>query len=89
MMARVFVTLRREVLDPQGAAVQRGLQRLGFESVADVRVGKYLEIQLGDVKNRAAAEAQVRAMCEKMLVNPVMEEFSFELEAADAGTSEA
>ncbi len=78
IQARVYVTLKREVLDPQGDAVRRALGTLGF--VADsVRVGKFIEISV-DTEDRASAEHDLRAMCEKLLTNPVIEDFRFELD---------
>jgi phosphoribosylformylglycinamidine synthase subunit PurS len=79
MKAKVYVTLKQEVLDPQGDAVRRALGTLGFEGLRSVRVGKLIEIELGDVP-REAAERDLRAMCEKLLANPVIEDFRFELE---------
>ena len=78
MLVKVFVTLKPGVLDPQGKAVQNSLQSLGFGSVQDVRVGKYLELQL-DVAVAADATEQVRRMCEKLLANPVIEDYRFEV----------
>lgn len=78
MRARVHVTLKREVLDPQGDAVRRALVSLGFESVRDVRVGKLVEIEI-EGTDRARAETELRAMCEKLLANAIIEEFAFEL----------
>ena len=75
--ARVFVTLKRGVLDPQGQAVARALSRLGFEEVKDARIGKYIELQLdGDA---ASARQRLTAMCEKLLANTVIEEYRIEL----------
>ncbi len=79
MKARVYVTLKEEVLDPQGDAVRRSLGSLGFEGVDRVRVGKLVELELGAV-DRSAAETELQAMCEKLLANPVIEDFRFELE---------
>jgi phosphoribosylformylglycinamidine synthase subunit PurS len=77
MVAKVYVTLKRGVLDPQGQAVARSLGRLGFEEVKDARIGKYIELQLdGD---RATAEARLKQMCEKLLANTVIEEYRFEI----------
>ncbi|MCH7699637.1 MAG: phosphoribosylformylglycinamidine synthase subunit PurS [Chloroflexi bacterium] len=76
--ARVYVTLKPTVNDPQGLTIRGGLHSLGFESVEDVRAGKYLEITLeGD--DKASAEKQVTEMCQKLLANPVIEDFRFEL----------
>jgi phosphoribosylformylglycinamidine synthase PurS subunit len=76
--AKIYVTLKREVLDPQGDAVKRALGALGFEGARDVRIGKLVEIDV-DRGDRAEVEGQVRAMCEKLLANPVIEDFRFEL----------
>lgn len=78
MKARVHVMLKDGVLDPQGEAVRHALGTLGFGSVSAVRQGKVIELDLaGD--DRAAAEAEVRAMCEKLLANTVIEKFSIEI----------
>jgi len=78
MTAKVYVTPKRGVLDPQGKAVQQALQTLGFAEVGDVRIGKYIEIQLQDA-SREQATARVREMCEKLLANQVIEDFRFEI----------
>ncbi len=79
MKATVYVTIKENVLDPQGNAVQGSLQTLGFSEVSKVRIGKYLELQL-DTTDRAEAEERVKAMCEKLLANTVVEDYRFELE---------
>ena len=78
-LARVYVTLKPAVNDPQGLAILGGLHNLGYSSVASVRAGKYLEVRL-DGQDRAAAERQVEEMTRRLLANPVIEEFRFELE---------
>jgi phosphoribosylformylglycinamidine synthase len=78
MKAKVHVTLKPGVLDPQGRAVQHALAALGFGGVNDVRQGKYLEIDLAK-SDRSKAEADLRAMCEKLLANTVIENYSIEL----------
>ena len=75
-LARVHVTLKLVVLDPQGEAVLHGLQQLGYQDVASVRVGKYLEITLA-AASQSDAEAAVRQMCERLLANPVIERYDF------------
>lgn len=78
MQARVFVTLKKEVLDPQGDAVHRALRSLGFDEVSSVRVGKLIELELaGDSKSQA--ETSLRGMCERLLANPVIEDATFEV----------
>lgn len=78
-LARVYVTLKPTVNDPQGLTIRGGLHSLGFESVQDVRAGKYIEITL-DAEDESEADAQVTEMCRKLLANPVIEDFRFELE---------
>jgi phosphoribosylformylglycinamidine synthase subunit PurS len=79
MKARIKITLKEGVLDPQGKAIANALGALGFEGVGDVRQGKYIEVELDDT-NRASAEETVKAMCEQLLANMVIENYSFELE---------
>ena len=78
-LAKVRVTLKPTVNDPQGLAVKGGLHSLGFTTVDEVRVGKYLELRLRAEDEQAAA-ALVDAMGRKLLANPVIEAFTFELE---------
>jgi phosphoribosylformylglycinamidine synthase subunit PurS len=78
-LAKVYVTLKPLVNDPQGRTVRGGLKNLGFTSVEDVRVGKYLEIRINEPE-RTKAEALVSQMCRELLANPVIEDFRFELE---------
>lgn len=77
MKANIYVTLKREVLDPQGDAVKRALNSLDLGSVNDVRVGKLIEVELGTA-DRYEAETQLRAMCERLLANPVIEDYRYE-----------
>jgi phosphoribosylformylglycinamidine synthase len=79
ILARVYVTPKRGILDPQGKAVQHSLHTLGFVEVSDVKVGKYIELRLRD-GGRDAANARVREMCERLLANGVIEDFRVELE---------
>ena len=78
MKARIVVTLKNGILDPQGRAVQHSLHTLGFSSVDEVRIGKFLEMDL-DESEREAAEVKIRSMCEKLLANPVIENYRYEL----------
>lgn len=80
MNARVFVTLKPSVLDPQGQAVQRALGGLGFSEVEGVRVGKYFEVRLGE-GNREKALARLDEMCRRLLANTVIEDYRIELVA--------
>lgn len=75
-LARIQVTLKPVVLDPQGEAVMHGLRQLGYTNVSGVRVGKYLEVSLA-AGNQAAAEDAVRQMCDRLLANPVIERYDF------------
>lgn len=77
-LAKVHVTLKPVVLDPQGQAVQGGLRTLGFDTVQSVRAGKYLEIKL-EAPDRHEAERLVNEMCVKLLANPVIEEYRLEV----------
>jgi phosphoribosylformylglycinamidine synthase PurS subunit len=76
--ARVTVYPRSEVLDPQGKAIRQALERIGFEEVQDVRAGKSFEIALA-VDDAAQAEAVLRQMCDKLLANPVVEDYQVEV----------
>jgi phosphoribosylformylglycinamidine synthase subunit PurS len=78
MKARVHVTLKAGVLDPQGAAIQQALGNLGFAGVSDVRQGKYIVLELAET-DRSKAESAVKAMCEKLLANTVIENYQIEL----------
>lgn len=78
MKARVHVTLKTGVLDPQGEAVRHSLGALGFEGVGEVRIGKVIELDVAET-DRAAAEARVREMCEKLLANTVIENYAVEI----------
>jgi len=77
--ARIYVTLKQGILDPQGNAVQGALASLGYQNVEEVRVGKYLVLSLAH-SDRAEAEKEVREMCARLLVNPVIEDYTFELQ---------
>ncbi len=78
-LARVYVTLKPTVNDPQGLTICGALHSLGFADVESVRAGKYLEVSLA-AKSRAQAEKQLAEMCRNLLANPVIEDYRFELE---------
>ncbi len=80
MKARIKVTLKNGVLDPQGKAIENALGALGFEGVDEVRQGKYIELDIAGT-DEAAARAKIEAMCEKLLANTVIENYAFELES--------
>ena len=79
-LAKVYIRLKPSVNDPQGLTIRGGLRQLGFESVTDVRAGKYMEIRL-TAADAADAQAQVAAMCDRLLANPVIEDYSFDVGA--------
>lgn len=78
MKATVTVRLRSGVLDPQGVAVRSALSSLGFEGVGSARVGKVIELELA-TEDEAEARKMLEQMCARLLANPVMEEYAFEL----------
>jgi phosphoribosylformylglycinamidine synthase len=81
MKALITIELKPSVLDPQGKAIQHSLSSLGFAGVEDVRVGKLFKIVLADIgQSRADVESQVRQMCERLLANTVIENFSYTFE---------
>jgi|TARA_B100001167_G_scaffold129188_1_gene80920 phosphoribosylformylglycinamidine synthase len=79
-LAKIHVLLKPTVNDPQGLTIARALGRLGFDAVDAVRAGKYFEVQIQG-SDEATAEQDVKAMCEKLLSNPVIETFTYELES--------
>jgi len=78
MKARIKITLKTGVLDPQGKAIQNALGGLGIAGVVDVRQGKYIEVDLAET-DRARAEAAVERMCKELLANTVIENYSYEI----------
>lgn len=80
MKARIHITLKNGVLDPQGKAVQNALGSLGFDGVGDVRQGKYMEIELSET-DPDKAEKTVEQMCQKLLANTVIENYTIKIEA--------
>ncbi len=79
MRVKVFISLKQGVLDPQGKAVERSLHALGYGEVQDVRMGKYLEFDMS-ASSRETAEVRIREMCDKLLANPVIEDYRFEIQ---------
>ena len=77
-LAKVYIKLKPSVNDPQGLTIRGGLHQLGFDGVADVRAGKYMEIRL-DGDDADTARRHVEAMCDQLLANPIIEEYSFEI----------
>jgi phosphoribosylformylglycinamidine synthase PurS subunit len=83
-LAKVYVTLKPTVNDPQGLTIKGALHTLGFKAVEDVRAGKYIEIKIQET-NHDKAKSEVQEMCKKLLANPVIENFRFELEQVKPG----
>jgi phosphoribosylformylglycinamidine synthase len=78
MKAKIFVTLKNGILDPQGRAIQQSLHTLGFSTVEDVRMGKFIELDLNET-DTMSAENTIKSMCEKLLANTVIEDYRFEI----------
>jgi len=78
MRVKIFVSLKNGVLDPQGKAIERSLHTFGYNEVRDLRMGKFLELEV-DAPSRENAEARIREMCDKLLANPVIEDYRFEI----------
>ncbi len=80
MKAKIHVTLKQGILDPQGKAIEHALDSLGFKNASNVRVGKYMELDLKET-DKAKAEVTVKSMCDKLLANTIIEEYRYELTA--------
>lgn len=80
MKAKVYVTLKKGVLDPQGKAVMGALKSMDFNEVSDVRVGKFMELELDGGRTREEEEERLKVMCEKLLANTVIENYRIEIE---------
>jgi phosphoribosylformylglycinamidine synthase subunit PurS len=74
----IYVTFKKSVLDPQGRAVQHALHSLGFKEVAEVRVGRFVQLQV-EAKNKKELKKRVDKMCHQLLSNPVIEDYTFEI----------
>lgn len=81
-VVRIEIKLKESILDPQGQAVKGGLTSLGYKNVVDVHVGKYLELVIEGSKEQDEVERQVVEMCQRLLANPVIEDYSFQVESA-------
>ena len=79
MLARIHITLKKDVLDPQGKVIANSLSNLGFEGIQSVRQGKYIEIML-DGDDKISATTKLNEMCEKLLANLVIEDYSVEID---------
>ncbi|HLG15378.1 MAG TPA: phosphoribosylformylglycinamidine synthase subunit PurS [Blastocatellia bacterium] len=81
MKARIYVTLKPSVLDPQGKAIHHAVETIGFRAIQDVRQGKYFEVTLDGALSRDEARAEVERMARDVLANPVIEEYRVELDS--------
>lgn len=79
MKAKIIITPKKAVLDPQGKTVQSALAHMGYTEVGDVHVGKYIEIELTGA-DKSTAQTQINDACHKILSNPVIEDYRFEIE---------
>ena len=79
MLGKIYITLKKDVLDPQGSVIANSLKSLGFDNVEDVRQGKFIEIKLSN-KNKNDAQKQLSEMCDKLLANLVIEDYKIEIE---------
>lgn len=76
--SKIKISIRKNILDPQGKAVEHSLKSLGFDSIVDTRIGKYIELKI-DAPTKEEAEKVSHEACSKLLANPVMEDYSFEI----------
>ena len=77
--AKVYVSLKKGLADPQGSTIKEALESLGYRNLSEVRFGKYIEVRL-KVKDKKKAEQKLKEMCGKLLVNPIIEEYSYHIE---------
>jgi len=75
LLAKIYVTLKKGILDPQGVTIKKAIESLGYKGIEDVRVGKYMEIRFEGLNKEA-----IDQMCDRLLANPVIEDYRFELE---------
>ena len=83
MKAKIYVTLKPSVLDPQGKAIHHALETIGYNDIVDVRQGKYFEITLSDSLSSSEAHATVERIARDVLANPVIEDFLIELDSGN------
>ena len=79
MLAKIYITLKKDVLDPQGSVIANSLKSLGFNNIEDVRQGKFIEVKL-NTENKERANKQINEMCEKLLANLVFEYYKLEID---------
>ena len=78
MQVKIFITLKNGVVDPQGVTIKGALESLGYQGIANIRLGKYIQMELNS-KSREEAEKDVEEMCDKLLANPVIENYKYEI----------
>ena len=76
--AKIKVTLRKSILDPQGKTVENSMKSLGYEDVVDTRIGKFIELKI-DIDSEEEAKQLTNEICDKLLANPVMEDYEFKV----------
>ena len=79
MLAKIYITLKKDVLDPQGSVIANSLRSLGFNNIEDVRQGKFIEVKL-NTENKEMANKELNEMCEKLLANLVIEDYKVEID---------
>ena len=79
MLAKIYITLKKDVLDPQGSVIANSLKSLGFNNIEDVRQGKFIEVKLNS-EDKETANKQLNEMCEKLLANLVIEDYKVEID---------
>jgi phosphoribosylformylglycinamidine synthase PurS subunit len=77
-LSKIRITLRKSILDPQGKAVEHSIESLGYKNIKDTRIGKYIELTL-EAASEADARKTTEEVCKKLLANPVMEDYDFEI----------
>ncbi len=79
-LVKINIQLKESILDPQGQAVQSGLDALGYDNVSNLNVGKYMELKISELKDKGEVKEQVDEMCKRLLANPVIEDYIFSIE---------
>ena len=77
--AKIYITFKEGVVDPQGITIKGALESLGYKGVSDVRMGKYIQVKL-NTQDKEKAESDLKKMCAKLLANPVIEDYRYEIE---------
>lgn len=80
---KIKTKLKESILDPQGQAVTSGLEALGYKNVSEIHVGKYMELTIDDILDKEEVEEQVEEMCQRLLANPVIEDYTFQIKEVE------